>query len=105
MRLVRKDSHQEGTLEDLKNILGNEKIDFLFIDGDHSYNGVKKDFEMYSPLVSKDGIIGFHDIVEGLEENVGGVPAFWQEIKNNYKYKEIVESWNQGGYGIGLIFK
>jgi len=92
LRLVRKDSHQEGTLEDLKNILGNEKIDFLFIDGDHSYNGVKKDFEMYSPLVSKDGIIGFHDIVEGLEENVGGFLLFGKKLKIIINIKKLLKA-------------
>jgi hypothetical protein len=30
-------------------------VDFLFIDGDHTYEGVKKDFEMYSPLVRREG--------------------------------------------------
>jgi len=32
------------------------------------------------------------------------VPEFWKEIKTNYKYLEIVKDWNQGGYGIGIIF-
>ena len=31
-------------------------IAYLFIDGDHTYQGVKKDFEMYGPLVKKDGL-------------------------------------------------
>jgi predicted O-methyltransferase YrrM len=43
--------------------LKDNKVDFLFIDADHSYEGVKKDFEMYSPLVRKGGIIAFHDII------------------------------------------
>jgi hypothetical protein len=37
------------------------KIDFLFIDGDHSYEGVKKDFDLYSKLLTKNGIIVLHD--------------------------------------------
>jgi len=45
--------------------------DFLFIDGDHTYEGVEGDFEMYSPLVRRGGIIAFHDIVPGPPENVG----------------------------------
>lgn len=39
----------------------NESIDFLFIDGDHTYNAVKKDFELYYPKVKKNGLIFFHD--------------------------------------------
>jgi hypothetical protein len=37
------------------------QIDFLFIDGDHSYEGVKTDFELYSSLLSDRGIIAIHD--------------------------------------------
>jgi hypothetical protein len=37
------------------------KIDYLHIDGDHSYEGVKKDFELYSSIMSKNGIITIHD--------------------------------------------
>jgi len=41
----------------VRGILGSRKLDFLFIDGDHSYEGVRRDFEMYSPLVREGGII------------------------------------------------
>lgn len=37
------------------------KIDLLFIDGDHSYKGVKTDFELYSKILSYNGIIIIHD--------------------------------------------
>ena len=81
--LIRRDSHNPQTLEEVKKILSGEKVDFLFIDGDHSYEGVKRDFEMYSPLVRKGGIIAFHDIVPGPSENVGDVPEFWNGIKTS----------------------
>lgn len=38
-----------------------EKIAILWIDGDHRYEGVKKDYELYAPFVSEGGIIAFHD--------------------------------------------
>jgi hypothetical protein len=37
------------------------RIDFAFIDGDHSYRGCRKDFETIYPLLGDDGIIAFHD--------------------------------------------
>ena len=40
------------------------KIDFLFIDGDHSYIGIKRDVQDWIPLVKKNGIICFHDYPE-----------------------------------------
>jgi predicted O-methyltransferase YrrM len=103
--LFREDSHKKSTKDMIESILDEKKIDFLFIDGDHTYEGVKKDFKMYSPLVKDGRIIAFHDIVSGPQNLVGGVPQFWQEIKKKYKYLEIVEDWNQRGYGIGVIYK
>jgi len=105
IHLLRNDSHSLNTLNSIKNILNDNKLDFLFIDGDHTYEGVKKDFDLYSFLVRENGIIAFHDIVPGPATAVGGVPQFWIEIKNNYKYLEIVKDWNQIGCGVGLIYQ
>ena len=44
------------------------KIDYLHIDGDHSYEGVKKDFELYSTIMSENGIITIHD-TDGVYHN------------------------------------
>lgn len=46
------------------------QIDFLFIDGDHSYEGVKSDFELYSNLLSPKGIIVLHDTDSLYEETL-----------------------------------
>jgi len=103
--LLREDSHLEASLNKIKEILSGKQVDFLFIDGDHSYEGVKKDFEMYSPLVKKGGVIAFHDVApNGIEGLTGGVPTFWKEVKNKYKYKEFIKDEKQVGYGIGCLF-
>jgi len=107
--LLREDSHQQETLEKVKEILNGNQLDFLFIDGDHSYEGVKKDFEMYSPLVRKEGIIAFHDINPSMgtvEKSPVGVSILWNEIKNRFGgYLEIIKDKNQDSYGIGIIKK
>lgn len=46
------------------------KIDFLFIDGDHSYEGVKLDFDLYSTILSDKGVIMIHDTDETYEETL-----------------------------------
>jgi len=51
-------------------ILQDIKIDFLFIDGDHSYEGVKKDFDLYSTILSEKGVIVIHDTDEKYEESL-----------------------------------
>jgi predicted O-methyltransferase YrrM len=103
---IRGDSHSEETLRRVLDILSGNKLDLLFIDGDHSYEGVKKDYETYSTLVRKGGVIAFHDIVPGPQHLVGGVPRFWSKLKNSLPDSnslEIVAEWNQGGYGIGVV--
>ena len=81
IKLIRADSHDENTVKEIINLIGNNQIDFLMIDGDHSNDGVKKDFEYYGSLVSEKGIIAFHDINEEYNEGVE-VYKYWQKIKS-----------------------
>jgi hypothetical protein len=46
------------------------KIDLLFIDGDHSYEGVKTDFDLYSKILSDNGVIIIHDTDPNYEETL-----------------------------------
>jgi len=110
--LIQGDSHSIETLRKIEEILKGRKVDFLFIDGDHSYEGVKRDFEMYSPLVRKGGIIAFHDIIPdyytryGIKTSTwaGEVYKFWNEIKEKYEHLEMVKDREQNGFGIGVLF-
>ena len=105
LHLIKADSHNQATLEEVKGLLNGKNVDFLFIDGDHSYEGVKKDFEMYSPLVKDGGIIAFHDIISACD-----ISKFWSEIKEDYteemkgNYIEIIKDQDQGLVGIGVLF-
>lgn len=104
IHLIRADSHTQKTLKNVKNILDYNKVDFLFIDGDHTYEGVKRDFEMYSPLVKDGGIIAFHDIAVHPPETGCEVSKFWSEIKQKYEYIEIIRDLDQGWAGIGILY-
>lgn len=102
--LIRKNSHSNEASDEVNTLLEGDNIDFLFIDGDHSYEGVKKDFNIYSKLVKENGLIGFHDIQPGPKEDVGGVPEFWKEVKQNFdNHIELIDDKNQNGLGIGLL--
>jgi len=105
IHLLRENSHSKKTLEKVKKILGDEKLDFLFIDGDHSYGGVKKDFEMYSELVGEKGVIAFHDVAEHKKEFDCHVDKLWKEIKKENKFIEFINDYNQGWGGIGVVIK
>jgi predicted O-methyltransferase YrrM len=103
LKLIRSDSHAFGTLTEVRRWFGDEPLDFVFIDGDHAYDGVRRDFMMYGPLVRPSGLIAIHDIVPGRQDRVGGVPRFWQEIASVSDNREFVRDWNQGGFGIGVV--
>jgi predicted O-methyltransferase YrrM len=103
IHLLRRDSHDPATLDALKLVLGARTVDFLFIDGDHTYEGVKKDYEMYKSLVSPGGMIGFHDIVPHRVESGCEVNRFWNEIRKDHDSVEIVEDWGMKFGGIGLL--
>lgn len=95
MCLLRTDSHRRDTLERVKAILDGREIDFLFIDGDHSYEGAKMDFEMYGALVKKGGIVAIHDMVTHLPEVGCEVNKLWEELKLRYNHLEPVEDYHQ----------
>ncbi len=102
LHLMRANSHGESTLEKTKRLLAGHQIDLLFIDGDHAYEGVKKDWEMYSPLVRSGGLIVFHDVAGNYGETQ--VKAFWDTIKTSYAHKEYM-AHPEGLYGIGVLQK
>jgi len=47
-------------------------IDFLFIDGDHSFEGIRGDWETWSPLISKGGVVALHDSRSTSERPIDG---------------------------------
>ena len=95
---------------EFKEYMHNNFFDLIFIDGDHSYNGVKNDYE----ITKNNGkIFVFHDI---LNDMCPGVVQFWNELKHNegniYNFFEFTEQYedvwnntNQTFLGIGLAIK
>ena len=93
---------QDYTIFDqIIHLVENRGIDILFIDGDHTYEAVKSDYEMYAPLVNHPGLIIFHDI-GGFESSNPDWPAnFWfKELRKHKPYIEIVSNPPICGLGI-----
>lgn len=80
--------------------------DAVMIDGDHSYEAVKRDFELYAPL---GRIVILHDIaapdhVASRDGHKVEVPRFWNEIKDQYPHRVEICAPNTL-MGIGVIFR
>jgi predicted O-methyltransferase YrrM len=103
LHLIRGNSHSESTFNLAVNALKGDKVDLLFIDGDHAYAGAKQDFIRYRTLVRPGGLIIFHDILESMIDKNINVAPLWQEVTREFQTEEIVESYNQGQFGIGVM--
>jgi predicted O-methyltransferase YrrM len=102
--LIRADSHDPQTVRSLGGLRAT--VDLLFIDGDHSYGGVRADFENYAPLVRPGGLIAFHDVV-ATTNPTSQVDRLWTQLRDLYDTREIIDAANEeqsGGYGIGVLF-
>ena len=85
-------------------------FDVIFIDGDHTYTGVKNDYEISK---TSGKVFVFHDIVN---DACLGVVQFWNELKTNEKdtydfyefidqYEDVWKETRQTFLGIGVAIK
>ncbi len=106
--LVFGDSTDQDTV-DRTRALG--PFDCVFIDGAHTLEGVKADWENYGPM---GRIVGFHDIawndtwrssVPGRPFKAMGVPQVWNEVKQGYRSTELKFHVPSNYYGIGVLWR
>jgi len=71
--------------------------DLVFIDGDHSYSGVRSDYENYSPMAR---IVAFHDVNQQPRSRAYGATEFWNEVKNDTSVVFIAPGSRKG---IGVL--
>jgi len=97
----------DSKTNDLANILNTiDLIDFAFIDGCHSYEGTKNDFDNIYPRLSQTGMILFDDTL-----NIDGCREFMIDLKTVYfdgTYDIVDFPWKfHGGirYGQSLLVK
>jgi hypothetical protein len=81
------DSLSQETIDKVKNILEDKKVNFILIDGDHSHEYIKWDTLKYLQFVNDDGILAYHDIF-------GQYRGFWAELISFYP-NECIEIKSQ----------
>lgn len=104
MHLLRANSHADETRANIDQLLGGEKFDFAFIDGDHFYKGVRDDFLHYGKLIRPGGVCLFHDIKPAPHDAEIEVNQLWDQIKDRFESQEFVATDDQGRHlGIGMV--
>ncbi len=101
------DSHCRATVDAVIDLLGKGLLDVLFIDADHTYDGVRSDLNKYAKFVDRGGVVLFHDIVETdfVKEQGAEVYKLWREIKASpgpFKLREFLHPSGDFG-GIGAL--
>lgn len=69
-RFVQGDSTEQETIDKVKKHLGRTFFDIIFIDGNHTYNGVELDTKNYSFLVKPNGFVVWHDASKRIWEYI-----------------------------------
>jgi cephalosporin hydroxylase len=98
------DSHDKATHRKLEDLLDGQPVDLLFIDADHTYKGIKRDVELYRPLVRPGGLLALHDICHHELFPDVRVDRLWWELQAKHpgRTRELIYRMRPWGTGMGI---
>jgi len=84
----------------VRGMLGESKLDFLYIDGDHLFDPAYVDWQMYSPLVRSGGVVALDDAVIRNNPTVE-IYRLWPIVSEGLQSKVI---YHPDGTGVGMVW-
>jgi len=93
------DAHDPASVAEAERLLEGRPVDLLLVDGDYTHDGVRRDYELWSPRVRAGGLIAVHRINPGLTAD--DVPQLWRELGGSREF--VAPGRSEGGFRIGVL--
>ena len=95
-----------GSSTDVANIIKDGSLDWVYLDGDHTYKGINEDMSAWFPKIRKGGVISGHDYInwhEMTQDEKNTSPYLDPDLEKNLVYKGVDEFCEKHGYKFELL--
>jgi predicted O-methyltransferase YrrM len=102
LHIVRDDPLLDSVRATVDALLGDRRLDFMFLTGEDDVDRVRDCLELYAPRVRSGGLVA----LDGIRQRLGGadcLPSFWRGVQRRTRTRELVEDPSRPGFGIGVV--